>query len=78
MNKGILKRMKNQLSNDFSEMNEDSLILVLGGAKLATSGCTGSGNECDHTTVCCLPTKPQKPIKKGEKDVTCVGGVTYL
>lgn len=62
-----LKEMRMQLTADFSTMNTDSLILVLGGASqqlAATGSCgsTGSSSGCDATSVCNCCVKP--PIKR--------------
>lgn len=52
-----LKRMKSKVSNEFSVLTKESLILVLGGKShsvtpFASCGSTGSSSTCDATAVC--------------------------
>lgn len=63
-----LNQMRMQITSEFATMNEESLILIMGGASQqlsATGSCgsTGSSNNCDNTAVCnCVC--PPPPIKK--------------
>ena len=53
-------QLKSVLTDEFSVLNKDSLMLVLGGqahtvAAQGSCGSTGSGKSCDNTAVCnCL------------------------
>lgn len=63
-----LKKMQKHLTSGFTSMNEESLILVMGGASeqlSATGSCgsTGSSIGCDNTAVCncCVFIPTEKP-----------------
>lgn len=65
--------MQMQFTSEFETMNEESLILIMGGASeqlSATGSCgsTGSSKDCDNTAVCnCMcppPTPPKRTTKK--------------
>jgi hypothetical protein len=49
--------MKSEMTNEFSRLSEEALVLVIGGSSqsiAATGSCgtTGSSKDCDHTAVC--------------------------
>lgn len=52
-----LKKMKSKVSDEFSVLTKESLLLVLGGKShsvtpFASCGSTGSSSSCDGTAVC--------------------------
>lgn len=67
----VFQKMRQELTGQFERLDEESLILVMGGASQqlsATGSCgsTGSSNKCVSTAVCncCQPTPIKKPGKK--------------
>ena len=65
-----LNKMRTQTTSKFATMNEESLILVLGGTSeqlSATGSCgsTGSSSECEKTSICncCYPEPIKIPTK---------------
>ncbi|MBR6438068.1 MAG: hypothetical protein IKS65_02650 [Bacteroidales bacterium] len=64
--------MKSVVTDEFSILNKDSLILILGGqahtvAAGASCGSSRSSSECDGTAVCNCQC-PIGPIKKPTKE----------
>ena len=62
-----LDEMKTHVTDEFSILDEDSLILVLGGmshsvAVAASCGSSGSSSECDGTAVCNCKCPPILPV----------------
>lgn len=67
--------LKSNVSSGMSVLNEESMILVMGGnghtvSVAASCGSTGSSSDCDGTAVCNCQCpivhpkpKPEKPIK---------------
>lgn len=64
-----LNQMMSVVTDEFSVLNKDSLILILGGqshtvAAGASCGSTGSSKDCDGTAVCNCQCPPiERPIK---------------
>lgn len=63
--------LKSNVSSGMSVLNEESMILVMGGnghtvSVAASCGSTGSSSDCDGTAVCnsnaplCIPNPSQK------------------
>lgn len=64
-----LEQLKSVLTDEFSVLNRDSLILIFGGqahtvAAGASCGSSGSSNECDGTAVCNCQCPIERPIKR--------------
>lgn len=77
MSSNIYDLLKSNVFSGSSQLNKDSMILVMGGrghtvSVAASCGSTGSSNQCDGTAVCnCFcpvihpkpgPNDPTKPL----------------